>query len=106
MLINFVKNQISSLRVYITTQDEKLQRFYLLFSKLGVKWFFSTNHKDIGILYFIFGLISAISGTFLSILIRIELAFPGNVFFSGNHQLYNVVVTSHAVVMIFFLLCL
>jgi cytochrome c oxidase subunit 1 len=38
-----------------------------------------------------------------SLLIRLELAHPGNFFFNGNHQLYNVVVTAHAFVMIFFM---
>jgi cytochrome c oxidase subunit 1 len=35
--------------------------------------------------------------------IRLELANPGNQFFSGNIQLYNVIVTAHAFVMIFFM---
>ena len=62
----------------------------------------STNHKQIGTLYIFFGSFSGLLGLGLSILIRLELAVPGSTFLEGNQQLYNVVVTSHGLIMIFF----
>lgn len=42
-------------------------------------------------------------GTAFSVIIRLELASPGVQFLSGDHQLFNVIISAHAFIMIFFM---
>ena len=66
------------------------------------RWFLSTNAKDIGTLYLIFALFSGLLGTAFSVLIRMELSGPGVQYIADN-QLYNSIITAHAILMIFFM---
>jgi heme/copper-type cytochrome/quinol oxidase subunit 1 len=49
------------------------------------------------------GTFAGLIGTQLSLFIRLELSYPEAYYFLGNMQLYNVVVTAHGLLMIFFL---
>ena len=66
------------------------------------RWFLSSNAKDIGTLYLMFSLFSGLVGTAFSVLIRLELSGPGVQYIADN-QLYNSIITAHAIVMIFFM---
>ncbi|MET0606383.1 MAG: cytochrome c oxidase subunit I [Beijerinckiaceae bacterium] len=66
------------------------------------RWLLSTNHKDIGTLYLLFSLMAGLVGGFLSVMMRIELQEPGLQIFS-NAQTFNVFVTGHGLIMVFFL---
>ena len=66
------------------------------------RWFWSSNAKDIGTLYLMFALFAGLLGTAYSVLIRLELSAPGVQYISDS-QLYNSIITAHAILMIFFM---
>lgn len=112
MHINFNRNNdVDEHEVFLQPQTEEIT-IKEVGGRLGVKhssislwterWFWSSNAKDIGTLYLIFALFSGLIGTAFSVLIRLELSGPGVQFIADN-QLYNSIITAHAIVMIFFM---
>ena len=72
-----------------------------------VRWFCSTNHKDIGTLYLGFAVIAALIGGLFSLIIRLELEQPGIQYVmdsagAPDGQLWNVIITAHGLIMVFF----
>ncbi len=71
----------------------------------GIKrWLFSTNHKDIGTMYLCFAIFAGMVGGIMSGIFRLELALPHQGILGTNYQLYNVLITAHGLIMIFFMI--
>jgi len=68
------------------------------------RWLLSTNHKDIGTLYLILAIAGGLIGGLFSVMMRMELADPGIQVLGGDHQFYNVILTAHAFIMVFFMI--
>ncbi|MGB1954669.1 MAG: cytochrome c oxidase subunit I, partial [Candidatus Poseidoniaceae archaeon] len=62
-------------------------------------WLTTTDHKEVGILYFLFGFFFFLVGGVLALLFRIQLALPENDFLT--QQEYNSFFTLHGTTMIF-----
>jgi cytochrome c oxidase subunit 1 len=68
------------------------------------RWVYSTNHKDIGTMYLIFGITAGLIGGTMSIIMRMALENPGTGILAHNNQLFNSLVTAHGLVMVFFMI--
>jgi len=103
----FISNRISPNTLASHKQAEKEGPDHVSLVKTSIslwteRWFLSSNAKDIGTLYLIFALFSGLIGTAFSVLIRLELSGPGVQYIADN-QLYNSIITAHAILMIFFM---
>lgn len=88
-------------------EADKMELFLNYFAKREnylLRWLSSTNAKDIGILYIIYGLFSAIVGAVLSLIIRMEIAYPGSHILKEETlgSVFNMVITAHALIMVFY----
>ena len=71
-----------------------------------VRWFCSTNHKDIGTLYLLFAVVASILGGGASLVMRLELMDPGVQYLVTDGvpdgHMWNVLITAHGLIMVFF----
>ena len=100
------QTNLSTLREYSSTktfsESDEIKKSKSNITLWQERWFLSCNAKDIGTLYLIFAVFSGLAGTAFSVLIRLELSGPG-VQYVADNQLYNSIITAHAIVMIFFM---
>ena len=81
------------------------------------RWFMSTNHKDIGILYLLTGGLAGFVSVAFTVYMRLELMEPGVQYMcmegarftaaavgdcTPNGHLWNVLITGHGILMMFF----
>ncbi len=67
------------------------------------RYVYSTNHKDIGTMYLVFAIIAGIVGGTFSVIMRMELQYPGDGILQGDYNLFNTLITAHGLIMIFFM---
>lgn len=70
-----------------------------------MRWIYSTDARDIGVLYLYLSIVSGMLGTAMSMIIRLQLMdIDQSSVLNLPNQLYNNVITVHAILMIFFLI--
>src|SRR5207249_6468438 len=66
------------------------------------RWLFTTNHKDVGILYLFTSLYFFVAAGLLALTFRTQLALPSNTFLQPDE--YNQAVTTHALLILLWVL--
>ena len=66
------------------------------------RWLYTTNHKDVGLLYFFTSCYFGIIGAVLALMMRVQLSVPNNNFLNAFY--YDQAVTMHGLIMIFWFL--
>jgi cytochrome c oxidase subunit I len=110
LIFYFVKDNIGTVQEFVKEEINRRSKPYVSFwvylvdlvKHIFYGWIWTTNHKRIGILYLGFGIFSATLSVIVSVLIRMELAFPGDQILFGEYQFYNVLITVHGVLMLLF----
>ena len=64
-----------------------------------LRWIQTTNHKDIGVMYLVFGLTMLVIGGLMALAVRLELFRPGLQFVQP--ELFNQLITLHGLIMVF-----
>lgn len=101
--LRFIVNYLVSLFIKIIVKIKaKITYLNDLRKYLLKKYCYTVNHKRLGLNYFYFSLWTALSGSLLATMIRLEMAYPGSPFFKGDSLRYLQVMTAHALIMIFF----
>ena len=99
-------NNFSTSKIILSKKNEynKYDNLTIKISGISMwfeRWFLSSNAKDIGVFIFnLCTLFAGLVGTAFSVLIRLELSGPGVQYIADN-QLYNSIITAHAIIMIF-----
>ncbi|WP_424813604.1 cytochrome o ubiquinol oxidase subunit I [Roseococcus sp. YIM B11640] len=80
-----------------------LLTYFRLWGYLWKEWFTSVDHKKIGIMYMVLGLVMLLRGFADAIMMRLQqaLAFGGSEGYLNAHH-YDQIFTAHGVIMIFF----
>lgn len=100
--INIKKNFSLGLKTIFQKKWEKVFIYFNSRKFILKKYFYTINHKRLGLYYFYFSLWTGCSGALLATMIRLEMAYPGSPFFKGDSLRYLQVMTAHALIMIFF----